>query len=598
MQNGSNTGLPKWDLTPVYKGFDDPEFVNDRKNYNSGTANFLSRAGDTGAAASNPEKWLEWIVSEYNRLSDLFENLISYTYCRFSTATTDPEATRMLNALEAEGLPLRNGIVVLRNTLAGIQGLDEIIQGSEILSEYQFFFTEQLTLQQYQMPPALENLGADLSRPGGDAWSRMQESISSTLACTWDEESGEQKTINELRGLAFHSDRDVREKAYIHEIELWKSMEIPMAYSLNGVKGFTDILNSRRGYERTLDKSIFQARIDSASLNSLISAMENSLPMFRKYLKAKAQLLGIEKCAFYDIFAPVGKSGKTWSFAEAKELIIKEFTAFSQELGAFAKEAFDKSWIDAEPRKGKVGGAYCISLPLPGESRILCNFDGSFSSLTTVAHELGHAFHHHVLKDDSAVHREYPMTLAETASIFSETLVFNGALKHLEGEERIQVLETFLADSTQVIVDILSRYYFENQVMNKRKQGELSPREFSDLMIEAQKKTYGDGLDQDKLHQYMWAVKGHYYRQELAFYNFPYAFGQLFGLGLYSLYLNNQESFPEIYNTVLKQTGNTDAVSLCKSVGFDIRSQGFWDKGIKAIENYVDEFTKLVSERV
>ncbi|HPE37197.1 MAG TPA: M3 family oligoendopeptidase, partial [Spirochaetales bacterium] len=385
-------------------------------------------------------------------------------------------------------------------------------------------------------------------------------------------------------------------KAYRLELDAWKGVETPLAASLNGVKGWSISLDKRRAWDGALDKAAAQARISRATLDSLILAIEESLPVWRRYLKAKARLLKLPSCAFYDLFAPVGASDRTFTWDETKAFVVEKFTAFSKDMGDFAAMAFKQSWIDAEPREGKVGGAYCIDFPRARMARVLCNFEGSFSSLTTVAHELGHAYHAWTLKDQPYALTQYPMTLAETASIFAETIVFEDAFSKATGDERLGLLESRLQDGCQVLVDILSRFYFERAVFERRTKGELSPDEFSQLMLDAQKRTYGDGLDPDALHQYMWAVKSHYYRPELAFYNFPYAFGQLFGLGLYARYRSEGPAFAEAYRTLLVQTGRANAVDVCRSAGFNIETPDFWRSGVKVFADQVAEFERLVEQ--
>ena len=447
------------------------------------------------------------------------------------------------------------------------------------------------------MQPGEEALAVDLGRSGGDAWSRLQESISSTASAVWNEETGERKTVIELRALAYDGSRDIRKRAYEKELEIWKQYEIPLAFSINGVKGSTITLNRRRNYTDVMENSILQSRITRKTLDSLISVMEESLPVFQEYLKLKAKALGIEKAAFYDIFAPIDSSAHIWTFAEAKQFIIERFSSFHPGMGEFAQKAFAESWVDAKPRDGKVGGAYCIGFPLRGESRVLCNFDGSLSAVSTVAHELGHAYHGYILRNEPALLSEYPMTLAETASIFAETIVFNGALEHADEAEKPVVLETFLQESTQVIVDILSRFYFERELFSRRESGDLLPDELSEMMLDAQKKTYGDGLDHNQLHPYMWAVKGHYYRTELSYYNFPYAFGQLFGLGLYALYEKRGDGFRETYDAILYRTSRNSAVDVTKFAGFDIEAPDFWRQGIQVISRFVDQFRNALEQK-
>jgi oligoendopeptidase F len=273
--------------------------------------------------------------------------------------------------------------------------------------------------------------------------------------------------------------------------------------------------------------------------------------------------------------------------------VVERFSAFDPAMGSFARKAFDGNWIDAEPREGKVGGAYCMDFPILKESRILCNNEGSFHTLTTIAHELGHAWHHECVKDLPYGLTQYPMTLAETASIFAETVVFEDAIGKAKGAEKASLAEFLLRDGCQIMVDILSRFYFERDVFERRTERELPPEELCGLMLEAQKRTYGDGLDPEKLHPYMWAVKGHYYYSGLSFYNYPYAFGQLFGLGLYARYREEGPSFAARYRDLLAETGKASAEEVAAKAGYDIRKKDFWLQGMKVFSERVAEFEAL-----
>ncbi len=589
---------PRWNLESIYPDFSSTAYQNDVDGLRRAIVS-LSETIESGDRETDTLAWAAGCVGAYNNADDLYGNLLSYAYARFSTDTKHPQASKELNRLEEIALPLKNALVALRNRLSDVRtkitGEDFLAALDERLGDsYGFFFAEQLLLQKKQMNPAEEDLAADLARAGGNAWTRQHEAISSTISVEWDKETGERKTVIQLRSLAFSPERGIREKAYKLELEAWKQAEIPIAFSLNGVKGFATTLNARRNYEDCLESPLMYSRISRKTLDALIGAMEESLPIFRRYLDAKARYLKVDKLRFYDLFAPVGGSAKKWSYEDVRTYVEKQFSQFSAKMGAFAKKAFDEGWIDAESREGKIGGAYCRGFPLAKESRILCNFEGSFSDLSTIAHELGHAYHHHVLRNASAIHRDYPMTLAETASIFAQTLVFDAALTEAKEEEKINVIEEFLQDSCQVIVDILSRFKFEKRVFEERKIAEISPEEFSSYMLDAQKQTYGAGLDDSYLHPYMWAVKPHYYSHELGFYNFPYAFGLLFGLGLFSRYKALGDQFVPMYDDVLMATARGTANEVTTSVGFDIESREFWMSGIGQIEGYVTQFERLV----
>ncbi len=593
-RDNEQAALPLWDLDSIFPGADSSTYREAKASLRELTSGLLATVGDEGKREKEPSAWIRDCLEAYGATADLFEELFAYAYARFSTQTRDESSQRELNLLEEAGLPLKNATVLFRNALSRVADrLPEILASSPSLASHAFFLREQLELQRHQMAPAEENLAADLSRAGADAWTRLQEAVSSNLSAQWDERSGERKTVVQLRTLAFDPDRAVREKAFRKEIEAWRTMEIPIAFALNGVKGFSTTLNGRRGYESTLERSTLQSRITRKTLDSLIGVMTESLPLFRRYLGAKARALGLPKLAFFDLFAPVGTSVETWPFGRARSFVIERFSSFSEDLGSFARRAFDSGWIDARAREGKVGGAYCISFPLSKQSRVLANYAGDFGSVATIAHELGHAYHHEILKDAQAVDRQYPMTLAETASIFSESVVYSGALSVAAPEHQITILEDFLQNATQVIVDILSRFLFEKRLFERRPGGELAPGELCAMMVEAQRETYGDALDERELHPYMWAVKGHYYSQDLAYYNFPYAFGQLFGLGLYSLYRREGPSFPARYRELLAASGSASAVEVTRKAGFDIETPAFWRAGIAMIEERIGLFERL-----
>ena len=264
-------------------------------------------------------------------------------------------------------------------------------------------------------------------------------------------------------------------------------------------------------------------------------------------------------------------------------------------MGDFAKNAFDSGWIDAEVRQGKVGGAYDEDFPLGHQSRILCNFTGDFGGIVTLAHELGHAYHFSCLKGKPATFFNYPMTLAETASTFAETIVKQDMLLQSSGFDKIRIMDLDLTDASQVLVDILCRFYFEKSVFEERKNGELNADDFCRLMREAQEKSYGCGLNSER-HEYMWAVKGHYYSTNLDFYNYPYAFGQLFAAGLYQRSLKEGSAFAKTYAELLSHTGNMSCEALCEKAGFDITKKDFWKSGIEMYAKEVSEFITFAKQ--
>jgi len=583
--------LPHWNLDSIYPGLDSREFANDLAALPLLVAQLETRLiSDTEVSG-----WLVGVLETYQEALDTYETLMAYTNALLTVNTNDGKAMRALNKVEEASLELKGIHVKLLNVLSGRkEEVRKVLAEDQDLTKFRFVLEELLKEQEHTMSEAEEALAADLSRSGTDAWGRLQEAVSSNADYLWDSTTGERKTVIQLRALAFEADRAVREKAFRAELSVWKQHEIAFAYALNGVKGTTITLDRRRGYRDPLQRATMQARITDQVLEALIGTIEKNLVVFRKYLRAKAHALGMKKLAFYDLFAPMGTIDKRYSYDEARAFIIENFTRFHQPLGEFAALAFDEQWIDSEPRAGKVGGAYCTSFPLRKETRILANFDHSFDGVSTIAHELGHAYHDKVTSGLPALLRHYPMTLAETASIFSQFIIFQGALQDADTPMQVALIESFLQDATQTCVDILSRFKFEREVFTQRVQGDLMAEQFSSAMLDAQKASYGDALDEHALHPYMWAVKGHYYSSEVPFYNFPYAFGQLFGLGVYRAYERNPEGFGARYDELLLRTGQDMAPAVTASIGCDITSESFWQESIDVIAAYTERFCRLV----
>lgn len=582
---------PRWRLDSFYRGFDSDEYRKALSRLEEETAALRTAVEAYG-------QWLPEAVSRLNSASTSAETLESFGYATYSTNTSDSRALKELDQLSELMVGLQDGRVRLRSRLAlEADSLRKLWQPGGELEAYAQVLEEEIAFARFQMGVEEENLAADLNRPGGELWSRLQESVSSELSAVWNPDTRERKSVTELRALAFDPERTTRERAYRKELELWESMKTPLAHALNGVKGFASTVNKRRGHNSDLERAVMQSRLSRKGLETMIAVMEEALPIFRAYLKDKARVLGLDRIAFFDLFAPVGAKQKQWSWEEAKGFIVDRFGRFSPDLAALAENAFAESWIDGESRQGKVGGAYCTSLPAFGESRILANFDGSFSSVSTLAHELGHAYHFDMVRGEQALLREYPMTLAETASIFCETHIFYTRVQEGTGNPTA-ILEHFLQESTQVIVDILSRFIFENALFAERESGFVGPDRLNELMLDAQQRTYGDAMDPQLRHPYMWAVKGHYYRPELGFYNFPYAFGQLFGLGLYAQYLEDPKGFPPRYREILKLTGRASANDVAASAGFDLESPEFWRSAISLIGGFQKQFAEAVETTV
>lgn len=532
------------------------------------------------------------LLTQVGELSSQLRTINAYIYQFVSTNSRD-------NVAQARMSEFRQRLVRFSqlNTrlVAWIGGLDVATLTAEhpFLAEHAFMLHEAARRASHQMSPEAESLAAELNPSGGGAWARLHSNLTSQISVTLD---GQPHPMSAIRAMAYDGDAEVRRSAYEAEIAAWQSHAMPLGMALNAIKGEVNTLAKRRGYADPVDISLADNRIDRATLDAMLGAAHDSFPVFRRYLQAKARLLRSgPSLPWYDLFAPVTSGSKAWSYAEACEFVATQFHAYSPRMGAFAERAFAEGWVDAEPRSGKVDGAFCMGLQRD-ESRVLMNYKPSIGSIMTLAHELGHAYHNLNLADQHPLNRDTPMTLAETASIFCETLTQEAALKHADSAGRLEILESSLQRSCQIVVDITSRYLFESRVFAQRQQRELAVDELNELMLQAQRETYGDGLSESALHPYMWAVKGHYYSTGRSFYNYPYMFGQLFGMGLYAIYRNDPHSFTDRYDALLSSTGKGDAATLARGMGIDIGQRSFWEGSLAVVAGEVAQFEAVVAE--
>ncbi|MDW8106381.1 MAG: M3 family oligoendopeptidase [Armatimonadota bacterium] len=593
--------LPRWDMSVVYSGLDSPEYERDFRS--------LVRAIDelealfdelqidrmeTPLAPELAAGIVERIVPLYNALNEQAWTLGAYVYAFVSVDSRDEYAQARLSELERQSVRLSK-LGTRLTAWAGTQEVDALIERSEQAKQHAYWLQRARIAAEHMMSPAEEALATEMQLTGSNAWSKLYGNYTSQIQVEV-ELKGERQTLtmSMLRNLAYDPDREVRRAAYEAELRAWEQHALPIASALNAIKGETNLLMRKRGWESPLHASLFRNAIDEATLNAMLEAAHESFPIFRRYLHAKARLLGAERCAWYDLFAPVGKEPRQWEYHEAKQFIIEQFATYSQKLSDLARRAFEENWIDAPPQPGKRDGAFCMRLRRD-ESRILTNYKPAFGGMSTLAHELGHAYHNLCLAERTYLQRQTPMTLAETASIFCETIIRQAALRDADPDEQLAILEASLQGACQVVVDITSRFIFEKTVFERRNERELSAQELCTIMREAQLQTYGDGLDPNALHPYMWAAKPHYYGS--TFYNYPYMFGLLFGLGLYARYLDDPEGFRARYDDLLSRTGMADAPTLAAEFGFDLRTPAFWRGALDTIRQDVERFESLVQAR-
>lgn len=595
---------PRWNLTNIYPALSSEKFANDLSRLSvliEEQATFIDGPLQKLDAESNPAllaKTAGELIERSNQLYLIAGTIQAYLESMVSTNSYDKEALTRQSEFDQISVKINQMETQIRVWIGKIADtLPKLIDLDPRTKTHPYYLYESAKASRYLMSEKEEMLAAELSLSGSTAWTKLQGTITSQYSVPFEMDGKVRKLpMPALINLRSHPDEAVRKRAYETENQVWNNLKEPLAAAMNGIKGEVNTLNARRGRTDALHASIDQSHIDRETLEAMLSAMQDSFPTFRNYFRSKAKRLGHERLPWWDLFAPVGKSNTVYTFDEAKEFILEQFGEFSPSLSAFARQAFDQQWIDAEQRDGKRGGAFCIEVPGVNESRVMCNFDGSLDQVTTIAHELGHAFHNDCAQkaQKTEIQKMTPMTLAETASIMCETIVSHASLKKANtNSERLAILESKLAGDSQVIVDIYSRYLFEKEVFERREKSELSADELCDIMEKAQSAAYGDGLDKRYLQKWMWTWKPHYYSASFSFYNYPYAFGLLFGTGLYAIYQERGEDFVKDYKQLLASTGEASAADLAARFGINIRNKKFWADSLKIIGAQVDEYIKI-----
>jgi len=580
-----------WDLSFLYKGFED-------ENYLADLAKWPEMIAEQKALLDSDlpvQEKLEQLMDMSEAQSALVDRLYGFTSLTLATDANNGTAQQYEDklALIANDASLVDSAIT--RYVGSINNLEDIIAASEKLQQVAFALREMKQSAAHTIPADIEPWMLQMRLSGGSAFSQLRDKLDSTHTVDY---RGQTLPLPAVRGMAYDGDASVRKDAYEAEIASYKKMELPMSYCLNSIKMEARTMAKAKGYDSVLDMTLDQNRMDRETLEAMITAIKEYLPHFRRYLRAKAAYLGhADGLPFYDLFAPVGKASKAYTIEEAREVLLREMGKFTPAMAQFMDNAFEQRWIDVYPREGKGGGAFCAGAHEYDRSLILTNFQGSFSDISTLAHELGHAWHNRCMAGLPYCLTGTPMPLAETASIFNETMLAHQVLKNASAEEQFTLLESSLMEVTQTCVDILSRYLFETEVIDTRADHAMTVDELKDAMLRAQDATYGDGLAKDVRHPYMWACKSHYYSSGLNFYNFPYAFGELFGKGVFAQYLKEGDSFVPKYNQLLRSCGSGTIAEVAASVGIDVRQADFWRASLEVVKAEIDTFCQLCEKQ-
>ena len=578
----------RWSLEALYSGLDDPAFEADWQALEAQLASIATLDEDEGLAFVREAIALtETVVLLAHRIGGWL--MLSQSVDITSTALQSRLNQLQVMLTELDSLQARVSKAAAQLDL-------ESMVAEEGLAPYRYRLSRAQAFAAHTLSDALERMAAQLNLSGGDAWGQLFDYLTATLAVDWPEAEDGTVTLSEIRGMANDPDADTRARAFAAELAAYPKIDSSLAFALNSIKRQVSYLARERGYASPLDEALDKSAMSRETLDAMFTAIRERLPVFRTYLRGKARLLGYgEQLPFHGLMAPVEGAPTGFDVPAARQLLIDTFEPLDADMAALFARAFDERWIDFMPRQGKVGGAFCASVPIADESRILTNFDGSFGSVSTLAHELGHAWHNHCTAAHAPLNRDYTMPVAETASTFNELHLAERLLDEADSDQtRMALLDAGLIDVTQTVVDIYSRFLFESRVFERCESEFMDAAELSEMMREAQRESYGDGLDPETLHPWMWACKSHYYSPHLSFYNFPYAFGALFATGLYARYRDEGPAFMRDYHELLRQTPLHDVEDAAAMIGIDLRQRDFWVRSLALVEGRIQRFLELV----
>ncbi|MBR4194492.1 MAG: M3 family oligoendopeptidase [Oscillospiraceae bacterium] len=579
----------EWDLSPLYTGIDTEEFQNDLLALRETVAAYNAFAA---ALPEDRAAGIRGALELQEKLWQLAAPMFEYASLRSAVNTSDGEALDTLSRLQKLLSDTSAADAAIRAYVGKTKDLEALISADPFLEGYAYLLRNMKEDAKYVLDEKVEEALAKMNLSGGSAWENLQSYLSSTVEAEY---RGEKMNLSAVRNLAYDPDPAVRKDAYDAEIACYDRIKDAISFSLNSLKQQVTTECELRKAGSPLEMTLRASRMKKTTLDAMIQAIEEYLPVFWKYLRAKAKLLGYEGgLKWWDLFAPMGKNTASYTVEDARKYLIDHFKPFAPDMAEMMERAFDEAWIDFYPHPGKVGGAFCANLASIKQSRVLTNFDGSFSDIVTLAHELGHAYHGMMIENHRPLNLDYSMPVAETASTFNETVVMNAALDEAADREvKLGLLESQLQDSTQIMCDIMSRYWFETAVFEKAKEGFAFADELCEMMKSAQRRAYGDGLDPDSLHPYMWVCKSHYYSSGLSFYNWPYAFGGLFAAGLYAQYRREGAAFLPKYRALLRATTVASVEDVAKMADIDLGDVNFWRSSLEIFKARVDLFLEL-----
>ncbi|MDA8352766.1 MAG: M3 family oligoendopeptidase [Firmicutes bacterium] len=548
----------------------------------------LSREG-----SQDLEPWRQ-VLETVQDLSARLGEAGAFTVCLASQNVKDEQAKILQGRLSQTGAAFRSTMTQLDRLFLEMPNSqwEALLQHPEI-QPIAFPLAERRQRAAEKLPADMESLAGDLAVDGYHAWGELYNTVVGRMTIPFE---GEELSVGQAANKLSSSDREIRRKVF-HELnKAWAREEDLLVSTLNHLSGYRLNLYRHRGWESVLKEPLEINRMTEETLTTMWEVIRRNKDLLLRFFERKASLLGLHKLSWYDVYAPLSREESHVSYDEAAQFIMDHFRRFHPAMADFAQRAFSERWIEAEDRPGKRPGGFCTSFPLSKQSRIFMTFSGSADNVATLAHELGHAYHQHVMEDLPLMVQDYAMNVAETASTFAESIVADASIRNASNKEQeIALLEGKIQRAAAFFMDIHARFLFETRFYEERKKGLVSADRMKELILEAEKEAFCGALEE--YHPYFWASKLHFYITEVPFYNFPYTFGYLFSTGLYSRALKEGSAFADKYVALLRDTGRMTVEELAqKHLGVDLTQPDFWQEAVDLVQADIHRFLELTDE--
>jgi oligoendopeptidase F len=532
---------------------------------------------------------------ELAELEDLVGRAGSFASLRFSTDTADPERGALLQRVQERATEIETKLLFFELEWAA---LDDA-RAEELLSAPGLDFCRHFLRSARRYRPHLlsepeEKILAEKSIASEAAWARLFGELTSALRVGLGD--GE-VTLDIGLSRLLSPDREVRRTTAEAVSAALEPGLRTRGFIYNTLVFDKSVEDRLRKYPNWLASRNLANEASDESVLALIEAVRRRYDIPQRWYVLKAKLLGVERLADYDRSAPVLAEDVTFSFAESRELVLDTYSGFASQAGEITRRFFDERWIDAPPRPHKRGGAFCSYTVPSVHPYVLLNFTARRRDVLTMAHELGHGLHAALAQPQGIFHQSTPLTLAETASVFGETLVFERLLREApDDEQRLGLLAERIDGAIATVFRQMAMNRYEHLVHTRRRsEGELSVDDFNQLWVETQTELFGDSVEITDGYRMWWSYIPHFINTPG--YVYAYAYGQLLALSVYGRYREEGESLVPRYLEMLASGGSRSPEELAAIVGIDLADPGFWDSGLKLIDGQLAEAERLAAAR-